>query len=50
MHPNAEISFRQQETNDALDVLLGMQPKEGGGAKGGQTREEIVKGKAAGYL
>lgn len=50
MHPNAEITFRLNETANALNVLLGMQPKEGGSIKGGQTREEIVKAKAMSML
>lgn len=46
MHPNAEITYRKQETAGVLDILLSMQPKEGGGDKSGQTREEIVLNKA----
>jgi len=46
MHANAEITFRLNETNAILNTLLGMQPKEGGGAKGGLSREETVLQKA----
>lgn len=42
MHPNAEITFRLNETNNILFQLLSMQPKEGGSTKGGMTREETV--------
>ncbi|CAL6017562.1 Outer-arm_dynein gamma [Hexamita inflata] len=46
MHANAEINFRLNETANILNTLLGMQPKEGGGAKGGLTREETALQKA----
>lgn len=46
MHQNAEINFRLNDTSAVLAILLSMQPKEGGGAKGGLTREETVLQKA----
>ena len=49
MHQNAEITFRLGETNSVLNVLLSMQPKEGG-QKDGETRESQVDKKARAML
>ena len=42
MHPNANISFQQQESTKLLDTVLGIQPRVGGGGGGGKTSDDIV--------
>jgi dynein heavy chain len=44
LHPNADLTFRLQESTAMINVLLDTMPKESGGA-GGLSREDIVKEK-----
>jgi dynein heavy chain len=44
LHPNADLTFRLQESTAMINVLLDTMPKEAGGA-GGLSREDIVKEK-----
>ena len=41
MHVNADITFRNKETNEMIDTIIDTQPKAVGGG-GGMSREEIV--------
>jgi len=43
LHPNADLTFRLQESNAMINVLLETMPKDSGG--GGLSREDIVKEK-----
>lgn len=40
MHPNANITYRNQQSKAIMDTILAIQPKDAGG--GGETPEEIV--------
>jgi dynein heavy chain, axonemal len=44
MHANANITCELNETEEALDVLVSLQPRTGGGA--GQSREDIIADRA----
>jgi hypothetical protein len=41
LHPNADITYRTQQTTDILATVLDIQPKDTGGASG-ETRESAV--------
>jgi len=45
LHPNADLTFRLKESNEMIDTLLDIQPKDGGGGGSGNSREEEVKDK-----
>lgn len=45
LHPNADLTFRLKESNEMIDTLLDIQPKDAGGGGSGKTREEEVKDK-----
>jgi len=42
LHPNADLTFRNKEVAQLLNTILETQPKTGGGAGGGKSREEVV--------
>ncbi|CAL4125581.1 unnamed protein product, partial [Meganyctiphanes norvegica] len=42
LHPNADITYQINTAKSILDTILSMQPKEGGGQSGGQSRESVV--------
>lgn len=44
LHPNADLTFRLQESNAMINVLLDNMPQDAG-AGGGMSREDIVKEK-----
>jgi dynein heavy chain len=44
LHPNADLTFRQKESNEMITTLLDIQPKDSGGGSG-KSREEEVKEK-----
>ena len=41
MHVNADITFRNKQTNELIGTIIDTQPKAGGGG-GGMSREEVV--------
>merc|ERR1719171_1704779 len=41
MHVNADITFRNKQTNELISTIIDTQPKSGGGG-GGLSREEVV--------
>ena len=42
MHPNANISFQQQESTKLLETVLSIQPRVGGATVGAKSPDEIV--------
>merc|ERR1711988_814447 len=46
MHGNADLTFRTKQTKEALDTIINVQPKDGGGGAGGMSREQVVLDKA----
>jgi len=44
LHPNADLTFRLQESNAMINVLLDTMPKDAGGG-GGMSKEDLVKEK-----
>jgi len=50
LHPNADLTFRVKEVNALFNTLGETQPKGGGGAGGGMSREDVVSEKAAEIL
>ena len=44
LHPNADLTYRRQESKAMISTLLETQPKDGGGG-GGKSREDEVKDK-----
>jgi len=42
MHVNADITFRNKQTNELISTIIDTQPKSGGGGGGGLSREEVV--------
>jgi len=44
LHPNADLTFRLNESNDLIQTLISTQPKDVGGGSG-KSREEEVKEK-----
>jgi dynein heavy chain len=45
LHPNADLTFRLKESNEMINTLLDIQPKDSGGGGSGKSREEEVKDK-----
>lgn len=41
LHPNADITYQTNTAKDILDMIVNIQPKDGGGG-GGETREAVV--------
>jgi len=41
LHPNADLTFRLNESVQMIDVLIDTQPKEGGGSSGKSPDDEI---------
>ncbi|CRK87169.1 CLUMA_CG000977, isoform A [Clunio marinus] len=41
LHPNADITYQTNKTNQILDTIISVQPKESSGS-GGETRESVV--------
>jgi len=50
MHSNADLTFRSKRTNEVLQTVIDVQPKDSGGGDGGPTREEIVLDQASLFL
>jgi len=50
LHPNADLTFRVKEVTAMLNTLGDTQPKSGGSADGGPSREEVVSAKAGELL
>lgn len=50
LHSNADITFQINRAQSILNVVLSIQPKEGGSSKGGETRESVVYKLAADML
>ncbi|XP_068218270.1 dynein axonemal heavy chain 5-like [Palaemon carinicauda] len=46
LHSNADITYQINTAKGILDTILSMQPKEGGGQRGGETREAVVSRQA----
>lgn len=42
MHENANINFQSQESNQMIETILNIQPREGGGSANALTPDEIV--------
>ncbi|XP_054290039.1 dynein axonemal heavy chain 8-like [Macrosteles quadrilineatus] len=42
LHPNADITYQSNTTTALLDTIMSIQPKESGGAEGGESRESVV--------
>ena len=42
MHVNADITFRNKQTNELISTIIDTQPKSSGGGGGGLSREEVV--------
>jgi dynein heavy chain len=49
LHPNADLTFRQNESNALINSLLETQPKDSGGGDGG-SREDTVLEKCTDFL
>ncbi|KAG2382014.1 hypothetical protein C9374_005806 [Naegleria lovaniensis] len=49
LHPNADITYRTEESKSVLSTILDVQPKESSGAAG-ETREDAVFRKAEEFL
>lgn len=45
LHPNADLTFRMKQSQEMINTLLDIQPKDAGGGGSGKTREEEVKDK-----
>jgi dynein heavy chain len=46
LHPNADLTFRQNSAKELLEILGNTQPKGGGGGGGGPSKEDQVYDKA----
>jgi len=42
MHPNAEIGFRTDQSNNLFDVVFELQPRTAGGGEGGSMSEVVM--------
>ena len=50
MHSNADLTFRSKRTNEVLQTIIDVQPKDSGSGDGGPTREEQVLDQASTFL
>ena len=50
LHPNAEIDFRTQQSNNMFSTLLELQPREASGDDGAATPQQVAEAAAADML
>eukprot|EP00026_Physarum_polycephalum_P000043 Phypoly_transcript_00043.p1 GENE.Phypoly_transcript_00043~~Phypoly_transcript_00043.p1 ORF type:complete len:2765 (+),score=358.08 Phypoly_transcript_00043:606-8297(+) len=50
LHPNANLTFLQMETNNLFQTLLSLQPRASDGKSNGRSRDEIIEATASNIL